>query len=596
MAEARRVSAPVILAAYAAVSFAAIFAYEFFFPTVPAPLPPFFFKWRFFHAVAAYSTAFPAIALAAIAATFGFGNWGESDENRFVPGFLDSIKGPLFTSFAAAVLYAALFLFAQPSALDVISDMKSKGILFQTATQKAETALDQKNWREAKSFLNICQQVWPNSPDTEKARDRLNVGMAGGLTKENQKPAVKTRSEDTEAHTMAVAPYPGVDAKTTAAEALGIAQKALEAKRYYDAHWVATLAERLAKPGAAEKAAATRLATAAWNALAETEPSAADKSSFAIYKKKRDGYAAMLAEDWIRAYFIYEELSRDEPKDPDIIRFLKVSREGIKSLSFFADEVGASIGAVDLDVILSLPRKNSGRDILRIRRLHPFADAAYGEGLELISFDEAGALRYAVDAPYVKIVPFLLNRSSTETVSRTAVLMLALDRTDDSIRIRPRWTSGAAPDGAETRVVLDAPYENILLASRARRGVQALSVPELNKGAAILPSYGFVAEAFRAELIRRFAEPFAFLSLAVFVLGIAWRSRAPKSAGPGGLLILVILPFAFNVVVQGYRLLSSTSSTVFAVMLPFETALAAALGLQAALLLIALFFLAGQRS
>lgn len=589
MAEQRRLSAPVLLAGYALFSFIAIALREYFFPQTPEPLPPFFLKWRFFHAALTYASAFPAIALAAIAGSFGFGAWGLSGDDRFTHGLFEEIRTPLITSFVAAAVYAVLFLFVQPISIDAVGDMKSKGILFKTSVQKAEAAIARGDWNEAGGYLSICRQVWPNSPDTKEARDRFEVGSAANRAQRSLK-----RTAD-QAPKTGVS-FPGTTARTTATEALALSRKAFAAGRYFDAHWLATLGEKLAKPDASEKAQAARAATEAWNAIAKTEPNASDKSAYSIYKRKRDGYAAIQSEDWIRAYFIYEDLISTRQDDPDVTRFLKMSEEGLRGVSFFANEVGSSIGAVDLNVVLSLPRNDKGRDILRIRRMHPFADAAYGEGLELLSFDAAGNLRYRTEAPYVKAVPFSVEHPDQGRIDATALIMLALDREDESVRRRPKWTQVAVPISSETRLMLEVPYENLLLAARARRGAAALSILELEKSAAVLQPYGFVAELFRAEMLRRFIEPFAFLSLSVFVLGMAWRTRAPKGTGIGAFLVLALLPFAFDVLVQSYRLLASTSATLFAVTLPFVAALAATLALQAVLLLISLLVLAGHRS
>jgi hypothetical protein len=322
------------------------------------------------------------------------------------------------------------------------------------------------------------------------------------------------------------------------------------------------------------------------------EPSSADRKAFEVYRKKREGYAAVLAEDWIRAYFIYEDLSRTVANDPDVSRFLKVSESGTRTVSFFSDEVGASIGAVDIDVVASLPGEKSGRDILRIKRLHPFADSAYGEGLEFLSFDASGNLRFGVESPFMKAVPLRL----ADSEQRTALLLLALDREDEAVRWPPKWTAGSVRPGSETRLILSVPYERLLLAVRARRGLDALSVPELYRGSRELVSYGFIAERFQAEMLRRFVEPFAFLSLSVYVLAVAWRSRARRSIGAAGIPILLLLPFAMNVLVEAYRQLAGTSAAVFATALPFGAAVAATIALQGALMLGALLFLAGQRS
>ena len=589
MTDSRRVSPPLLLLLFAVLSFVFSVAAEFLFPGDSEPLASFFLKWRFFHGVAGFVSLFPAVALAAVTGCFGFGDWEERGDSRFSPRFLESMKAPLLTAIGAAIAYAALFLFLQPIARDSIADMRSKGVLFKTAAEKGAAAVKREDWKEAGGYLAICQKVWPDSPETADARDLLEIGLSSIRAEESRGRFAALTGK------KATADFPGISAATTPTQALDMAGKALVAGRYFDAHWLATLAERIARPGAIEQASATRLAADAWNAIAAMEPSDADRKAFAVYKKKREGYAAVLAEDWIRAYFIYEELSRTERGDPDVERFLKVSETGTKTVSFFADEVGVSIGAVDLDAAFSLPGEGSGRDILRIKRLHPFADSSYGEGLEFLSFDASGNLKYGVEAPFVKAVPVRMD-DSAQSPARTALLLLALDREDETVRWAPKWTGGNQPDGLDTRLLLAVPYDDFLLAVRARRGIEALSIPELNQGSAILANYGFIAESFRAEILRRFAEPFAFLSLSVFVLAIAWRSRAPKHMGPSGIPILILLPFAMDVLVQAYRQLATASATVFALALPFGAAAAAAVAFQGTLLLAALIFLAGQRS
>ncbi len=589
MDSGKRVAAPLLMAIYAVGAFAVVVAFAMLLPGEKEPLAPFGGSWRFFRGVLSYVSLFPAIALSAIAGAFGFGAFGGRAEDRFDSGFMEEMRPMLLTVIAAAAFYALLFLFARPMARDALNDMAAKSVLFKSAAAKADSAIAAGDLREASGYLAVCQRVWPNSPLTEEARESLTVETS------SERAELSGKGRSAQAGKRPADAFPGVSRETTANGALAAARKAYREKHYYDAHWYATLAERIADGGAPEKAEAARLGADAWNAIAKTEPSGADKRAFSVFKRKREGYAAILAENWIKAYYIYEKLAEEEPEDPDVDRFGKISEEGVSSVSFFADEVGASIGAVDFDVFLSVPRDDGGRDVLRVRRLHPFADAAYGEGFELLSFGKSGKRIAETASDYVKIVPFRVEREDGPPLSRTAFLMLALDRDDENKRWGPRW-KGAAPPGPGTRVVLDAAYDDLLLAAKARKGADRLSLPELNRAIAALPPFGYIAETLRAEIMRRLSEPFAFLSLSIFVLAIAWRSRARKSAGAGGVLVLLILPFSMNVLAHGYRLLSSTASTLFAAALPVSASLAAVLAFHTALLILALVFLAGQRA
>jgi lipopolysaccharide export LptBFGC system permease protein LptF len=117
----------------------------------------------------------------------------------------------------------------------------------------------------------------------------------------------------------------------------------------------------------------------------------------------------------------------------------------------------------------------------------------------------------------------------------------------------------------------------------------------LDASAKRLAPFGFVSEAFRAELLRRYSEPFAFLAAAIVALALGWRFRSLRGAGAFGVVMLAVLPFVLNLAVQLFRLVSSTASAAFVLALPFGAAIAMALAFQGTLLIFSLIYLAGQR-
>jgi hypothetical protein len=369
----------------------------------------------------------------------------------------------------------------------------------------------------------------------------------------------------------------------------------------FDAHWYATLARKLAKEGSPESSTAATLAASAWNSVSSMESDGADKAAFAVFKRKRQGDQAIEAADWIRAYYIFSELSQRVPRDPDVVNFLALSKQGAESVAFFADEVAAAIGSVETGALYSIPRRDGeGRDVVYARSLNRFEDATYAEGLEVVSFTADGTIRYALEAKYAKLIPFTVSEADSDDgerlpVPRTVLLLLALDRQDQRVSWPPSWHGKGRPDAVATRLILDVSFEDLALASRARRGVDVMPLNDLDDSAKRLGAFGFVPEAFRAELLRRYSEPFAFLTLAIVALALGWRFRSPRGAGTLGLAMLVVLPFVFNLPVQFFRLVASTTSTAFVLALPFGAAIAAALAFQGLVLILALVYLAGQR-
>jgi len=284
-------------------------------------------------------------------------------------------------------------------------------------------------------------------------------------------------------------------------------------------------------------------------------------------------------------------LGMDVSGDADVARFLTMSLNGARKTAFFVDEVGEILGQVELDSLMSFPNLDGGRDVLSLKHLHVSADLAYADGFEMLSFGADGKQRYAVYAPYAKFGPFVIEGER----SSISILLLGLDRTDEKTRWEPVWSFGKPPDAIPGRILLAVSWDEFLLAAQARQGVEMLSIPKLNESARFLGSDGFITEAFRAETIRRLAEPFAFLALAVLFLTFGWRMRSPRGAGWLGYAMLALLPFAINLFVQAYRFSTSSIALAFTLLLPFGWALAAILGFHILVLFIALVFLAGQR-
>ncbi len=602
MFDERRLPATAALVLYCVVTFLLIAAYRFMSPGSAEPLPPFAFLWRFTAAVADFVSLYPAIALSAIVASFGFGGYdGGGSEARFSPRFLESMTKPLITVIVAAALYALLFLLALPTSLDARTSMAAEGQLFRAAKALAESETEAERWREAARSMATCERIWPNSEETEAIRDKLRIGLEQlmreeGETAEAARPAAVTGQDNAFGPSL-----PGTRRPLNATEALALASRALRDGHPFDAHWYATLARKLAKEGSPEAASAATLAASAWNSVSSMESDGADKAAFAVFKRKREGYQAIEASDWIRAYYIFSELSRKVPRDPDVVNFLALSKQGAEGVAFFADEVAAAIGSVETGALYSIPRRDGeGRDVVYARSLNRFEDATYAEGLEVVSFTGDGTMRYALEAKYAKFIPFTVEESDADDaearpVPRTVLLLLALDRQDQRVSWAPSWRGKGRPDAVATRLILDASFEDLALASRARRGVDVMPLNDLDDSAKRLGAFGFVPEAFRAELLRRYSEPFAFLTLAIVALALGWRFRSPRGAGTLGLAMLVALPFVFNLPVQFFRLVASTTSTAFVLALPFGAAIAAALAFQGLVLILALVYLAGQR-
>jgi hypothetical protein len=490
---------------------------------------------------------------------FGLPLAGGSRLTSFSPKFLDTFKGPVITAVSAAVVYGLLCFLVYPLAWDREADMRFRGRLFLESASRARSHAAAGDWLDASRFLGVCEQIWPGSPDLADLRSEVLVEMDESRFErpEDQAEAVSLSAVPEEAGPSNRREPIGV------AEALALAETAFREERYYDAHWFATLSGRLARPGSVETVEAARAASRAWNAITSLEPNSREVQSVRLYRLKNAAYEAMIAGDWIRGYYLFKELLDLTPKDPDVINFLNECEQGLEETAFFIDESGMTLGEILSGAVFSVPRRTSaetpyGRMILQIRSLAVSPDFSYGTGVELLVFDGEGELENRLEARYAKILPRTLGGQK-----RVLLLLRALDRNNKNRRWEPVWAGPGQPGGirydgggldlGDTQVMLDIPYEDFLLSTQVRRGVDNFFIGELFAAESTLGAYGYVPQVFAAEILSRFAEPLYFLALLILILIIGWRYRALRRPRYLVIPMLFILPLVFDGVIRIYR-------------------------------------------
>ncbi|MDR1025724.1 MAG: hypothetical protein LBL56_08350 [Treponema sp.] len=605
-------SPPALFIYYMLASSLTILIIYLFFPSQGAPLPIFSRDWRFTLGLLEILSLFPALAFSALVVPFGFRIYYD-DYRSFSPHFLEQFKGPLVIAILAAIVYALLFFLVQPTLQDKRISMTYQGSLYRLARDQARDRALRGRWDEAAGFLRIAGQVWPNSPELAQLRIDTEIEVEGGRIREQDElQMLLERSQAGETWSIqdtSVPAFPNRSAlpgqrqPLNTPEALEMAAAAMGEERYYDAHWLATLGLRLAPQGSPEEAAASRAAGLAWDAVSSLAPNTRERELYAIYRLKQSGYEAMVAGDWIRAYYIFRELAKQSPTDPEVGIFLQKSEEGTGSIAFFTDEMGQGMGSILTNAVFSLPYQprsgGAGRGIIRFSSISLYEDYAYAFGLEFICFDSANRPESAFEAPYAKIVPMTLGGRD-----RVVVLMQALDRSDQDQHWEPVWNSleesatvrrptlannagnvgnasnagnvnnigsaGAAggflrSSIGDNQIMLDLSFESFILLCNTWRGLgvpigstrvsplDGFSLGDLFAAAQSLSPYGYVPQVFEAEIIYRLCEPLFFLPAAVIIIIMGWRFRALSRARFVFVPMLFILPLVFNGLVYFYR-------------------------------------------
>jgi hypothetical protein len=566
----------------------AVLSFRYFFPGEAPPLPRSARFWNLIQGIFAILSLFPALIMSALVFPFGLYPENESEITRFSPRFFQLIKGPIVAAICASLVYGLLFFIVQPMVQNFRADMKSQGLFFRLAQGRAQEHADRGEWPQAAIFIGLCERIWPESPGTEELRREADVHLAEIEGREQMELAEALVEQDY--WDTVLSGVPNRRKPVSAAEALSMAETAWREERFYDAHWLATLAERLAGPGSPELGEAPRIAALAWNSMASLAPNAGDRELYSLYRLKQSGYEAMVAGDWIRAYYIFLELRELSPGDPDVMNFLARSGREARKTAFFIDEIDTRVGEILAGPVFSLPissPQGGSRGVMRFAALSVFADYAYGFEAEFIAFDEENRVLVRFTAPYAKILPITLNSQG-----QTLMLTQVLDRYNKDKRWEPAWEVPAAGD---SQMILEIDYDTFRLLAQVRRGMDDLSLGQIFSSAKSLETYGYIPQVFQSELIYRLSEPLFLLPMAILAIVLGWRFRALKRSRYAIVPMLFVLPLVFNGTVYFYRYILNILGIWTVLSLGFSAALLIYTVGAGILFILSLVMLASQR-
>jgi hypothetical protein len=592
----------------------ALMGFRLIVPGGDPPVKPFLAAWRLLRGVLTVADWFPALVLSAFVVPFACRVKGAGDgaaSQVFVPGKSASLTASMIRAVVVSCLYGLLLFFVVPLASDAIDNGEARTILYNKSRAEIRAllvqdgvpvpgALTDAELSHVRQLLSVCAYIWPDGTDVAAEREAVYA--------ETERRGLKTSGDGGAAGLAAGNPtlrsFAGQRQPVNAAQALRFAAAAMDAHRYYDAHWLAGLAGRIAPTGSVEQNAAGRLAAQAWAALERFEPSADDIRARDNYLLKREGYEAMTAQDWIRAYYIFLELQALSPNDSDLGPFILKCEEGIRAIAFFTDEVMMTSPLLKTDAVFSVPRVESGgRLVFRAGNISLFGDAAYALNIEIRGFDALRRPVYAVSAPYARIMPVTLGGRAKSVVS-----LRALDRHDKSLRWEPVWEDGRnAPQGGVSsdsiggaELVIDMAYEDILIASiqgEAAANAANYRFASLHAAAQRLPDYGFIPEIFFVLELRSITEPLLLLPLSIFAIILGWRYRVQtRRIRYVFVPMLVVLPAVFNTLVHLFRHLSNSFAVWAVLSFGLPVAIALSIGIAAALFIIAVIALAFQKA
>jgi len=571
---------------YMLVSSVVIIIFRLIFPGSESPLLIFSKDWRLIHGVLDLFDLFPSLVFSALVIPFAISNI-DDNYRSFSEVFFKRLVSSIIPAICAVVVYGAIFLLVFPIVKNYEEGLRLKGELYQMAKRNMQEKSRAGEWQEAAQYLSICDEVWPENPDFDNNRAEIIVNLNKLQSAKNTEKSVSRTALAREWRSVDLSSLPGVRQPLNAAHAISMCETALKEDRFFDAHWLATLAGRLAEDGSPERAQAARLASNAWNKIDSQQPNSREELINSLFRKKLSGYEAMNSGDWIQAFYIFQELTILTPDDPDVARFFAASERGVTEISFFIEEMKVSSGEIITGAVFSLPDQK-GRVVLRFSGLTLSGDTAYGTGLEYMKFDDNSTPLANVKASYAKLMPFGENENA-----KVLILLHALDRNNENNSWDGEWIIGRKTGAG---ILLNISFEDFLRLSNVRKGLTNLRLNELFRASEKFGFTGYVPEIFEAEILNRLCAVAFFLPMAVFVIILGWRFRAKTKPRYLFIPLLPVLPVIFHGFVFLYRSILNTFSIWLVLSLSFTSALIVLSVILALLLFISLIILSAQHS
>ncbi len=531
------------------------------------------FKWRYVQTgslVMFVDYLIPVTASAVMLAYSLFlGSTARSKKRGMLEPFYKLISANLVMFLVLSFIYTVLFLGLYPSLLYSLKRMESLSRQADLFLEKARTDLKSGDYSSSLSNFDIYLAIDPKNEGILEEKSEALAHLFGG--QEAGKAQGSLVSDN----------LPGVQDKD-AGELIEMAREYFAREDYFSAHYYATLANRIDR----SKSEALRLASQAWEKISSNQPAGSDLEAARVSIRKKEGYTALVSGDPVTAYYIFNELAKVYPDDPDVKSYLGKSRAGAAGISFFLDEAEKMAPFPGLDNMVFVNTADNGsREIVFIGKMVQSEEAVFFKDIEAIRFGPAGEVVYHFLAPTGKLIGHHIS-------------MNGIHRDDPEKKSLPKYFRGGRSEGQAALLRLSPEIDNLKNLRPDRLAMEAIGFASLWQVRKELEQYGYMKEYVSVEILMRSLYPFSFLIISLFSVSLGWAYRTRYLDRPPALAFLFIPLFPLIVALLVSLYLSGLKVLFSFVLLiaGFTTALPAMLVLQGVLLIAALLILAGQRT
>lgn len=571
----------------------ASFAYVFFMPIKETVLPVSLFSWKIRESILLFIFYFPFIYTSALIFAYPiiFGKFGPAKMQRRSSAMIRFIQHFFIFSLAVLSFYVVLAEAVKPILMEYQSRSVYQALTHKEYTKLAKEAYDRNDYSQAEDHIDRALSIWPQSEDAMKLNEMIKIaGEKLSLDKTDSVLRKNISEED--------------NISMTAEAALKRAEMAALAFDFYTAHYYAKLAMQTFQDGNPLKIDAENLAVRAWAEVEKGLASYKDAPSIALYKSKKAAYETLQRGDYIKAYYSFLQIdssmraSNPDKKDPEVERFLNLSRVGLEKNVFFTDELKNIPNFIMRgDISFTVGEHSHECAVIKIHGISHGSSTLRNEiYLMNVLYTRLGisnAEKWSIIIPYAKLIEVV----DDEGKNRLMLQICSVDRYSEEKNVYPKVLSGELPRENAHNILLPMTMTDFILIEKSISGPSAMKISDLYYFSLIAEKYGLKKEAYLSEVLYRLTEPLLLLIVSLLVLILAWRFRVSPGRRLNKRLFLFspLCPFLSYILMETLRYIFKLQIAFFVCLTPRYVSLIV-FGLPVIALIFLIITLVYQRS
>lgn len=571
----------------------ASFAYVFFMPIKETVLPVSLFSWKIRESILLFIFYFPFIYTSALIFAYPiiFGKFGPAKMQRRSSAMIRFIQHFFIFSLAVLSFYVVLAEAVKPILMEYQSRSVYQALTHKEYTKLAKEAYDRNDYSQAGDHIDRALSIWPQSEDAMKLNEMIKIaGEKLSLDKTDSVLRKNISEED--------------NISMTAEAALKRAEMAALAFDFYTAHYYAKLAMQTFQDGNPLKIDAENLAVRAWAEVEKGLASYKDAPSIALYKSKKAAYETLQRGDYIKAYYSFLQIdssmraSNPDKKDPEVERFLNLSRVELEKNVFFTDELKNIPNFIMRgDISFTVGEHSHESAVIKIHGISHGSSTLRNEiYLMNVLYTRLGisnAEKWSIIIPYAKLIEVV----DDEGKNRLMLQICSVDRYSEENTVYPKVLSGELPRENAHNILLPMTMTDFILIEKSISGPSAMKISDLYYFSLIAEKYGLKKEAYLSEVLYRLTEPLLLLIVSLLVLILAWRFRVSPGRRLNKRLFLFspLCPFLSYILMETLRYIFKLQIAFFVCLTPRYVSLIV-FGLPVIALIFLIITLVYQRS